>query len=92
MKHLRPVTHAILGVLERDKLSVKRRVKLMFEGLPWEEIKGYLGPIVSVVTPDALVFLCEQLEDEGWSAGWKRAGDDYSLVSLLFLTSFLSCC
>ncbi|KAE9367893.1 hypothetical protein N431DRAFT_561746 [Stipitochalara longipes BDJ] len=80
MKHLRPVTHAILDVLKKDRLSVKRRVKLMFEGLPWEEIKGHLVGIVSELTPDALVFLCEQLEDEGWSAGWKRAGDDFSLT------------
>jgi len=91
MKHLRPVTRAILGVLEKDRLSVKRRVKLMFEGLPWEEIKEYLEPIVSVLTPDALVFLCEQLEDEGWSAGWKRASDDYGQVCyspLFFVVEF----
>ncbi|PMD40805.1 hypothetical protein L207DRAFT_566186 [Hyaloscypha variabilis F] len=80
MRLLRPVTHAILGVLERDRLSVKRRVRLLFEGLPWEEIRGYLIDLVPNLTADALVFLCEQLEDEGWSAGWKRAGDDYSLT------------
>jgi len=91
MKHLRPVTHAILGVLERDRLSIKRRVKLLFESLPWDEIKAYLPGIVGELTSDALVFLCEQLVDEGWSAGWKRAGDDYGQVRW-FSSIFLCCC
>jgi hypothetical protein len=76
MKHLRPVTHAILGVLERDRMSVKRRVKLIFEGLPWEELKGHLVGIVGELTADALVFACTEIEAEVWHAAWKREGDD----------------
>jgi PBS lyase HEAT-like repeat len=78
MKHLRPVTHAILAVLKKDRLSVKRRVKLMFEGLPWDELKGHLVDIVPELTSDALHLACEEIEGEGWRAGWKRAGDDFS--------------
>ncbi|PMD49560.1 uncharacterized protein K444DRAFT_622642 [Hyaloscypha bicolor E] len=76
-RHLWPVTRAILGVLERDRLSVKRRVKLMFEGLPWDELKGYLVGVVPDLTADALVLACGEIEGEGWSAGWKREGDDF---------------
>jgi HEAT repeat protein len=78
MKHLRPVTHAILAVLKKDRLSVKRRVKLMFEGLPWDELEGHLVDIVPELTSDALHLACEEIEGEGWRAGWKRAGDDFS--------------
>jgi hypothetical protein len=80
MKHLRPVTHAILGVLKKDRLSVKRRVKLTFEGLPWEEIKFYLIDIVPELTADALMLVVEEIEGDAWSAGWKRGGDDLEEV------------
>lgn len=80
MKHLRPVTHAILGVLKKDRLSVKRRVKLMFAGLPWEEIKSYLIGIVPELTADALMLVVEEIEGVAWSAEWKRGGDDFEGV------------
>lgn len=80
MKHLRPVTHAILGVLKKDRLSVKRRVKLMFAGLPWDEIKAYLIDIVPELTADALMLVVEEIESDSWSAGWKRGGDDFEGV------------
>lgn len=85
MKHLRPVTHRILSILKKDRLSVTRRVRLMFDGLPWEEIKPHLLEIVPELTADALSVAKEEIEGT-WNA-WKRATDDFMGAELEFAGS-----
>lgn len=85
MKHLRPVTHRILSILKKDRLSVTRRVRLMFDGLPWEEIKPHLLEIVPELTADALCVAKEEIEG-AWNA-WKRATDDFTSAELEFAES-----
>jgi len=85
MKHLRPVTHRILSILKKDRFSVTRRVRLMFNGLPWEEIKPHLLEIVPELTADALCVAKEEIEG-AWGA-WKRTTDDFTEGELEFAGS-----
>jgi hypothetical protein len=82
-KNMRGTTHAILAVLAKDRLSVARRVKTLFRGLPWAEIKPYFWEMVGGLHADALVlasgFLAAE-RNEGWWGGqpeglWRREGD-----------------
>ncbi|PVH81187.1 hypothetical protein DL98DRAFT_514825 [Cadophora sp. DSE1049] len=79
-KSLRPITHLLLSIFKADRLSVTHRVNLMFNGLPWEELRPYIFEIVPDLHADALhaaeVFI------EKNETGWKEPQDDLLKVEL----------
>ena len=79
-KYLRPVTRLLFSIFKTDRLSVTRRVNLMFNGLPWEELRPYIFEIVPDLHADALhaaeVFI------EKNETGWKEPHDDLLKVEL----------
>jgi len=79
-KYLRPVTHLLLSIFKTDRLSVIRRVNLMFNGLPWEELRPYIFEIVPDLHADALHAAEVFIEKNG--TGWKEHQDDLLKVEL----------
>ena len=51
---LLPTTRAILAALAEDRLTIKLRVELIIQGLPWEEVAAELTKLVASLHADAL--------------------------------------
>ncbi|KAG4440813.1 hypothetical protein IFR05_003685 [Cadophora sp. M221] len=79
-KYLRPVTHLLLSIFKTDRLSVTRRVNLMFSGLPWEELRPYIFEILPELHADALHVAEDFIEKN--KTGWKEPQDDLLKVEL----------
>ncbi|KAH7348776.1 hypothetical protein BKA65DRAFT_501401 [Rhexocercosporidium sp. MPI-PUGE-AT-0058] len=79
-KYLRPVTHMLLSIFKTDRLSVTRRVKLMFHGLPWDELRPHIFEILPELHADALQ--AAEIFIEKNETGWKEPQDDLLKVEL----------
>ncbi|KAH9213074.1 hypothetical protein DL95DRAFT_390878 [Leptodontidium sp. 2 PMI_412] len=79
-KYLRPVTQLLLSIFKTDRLSVTRRVNLMFNGLPWEELRPYIFEILPELHADALH--AAEIFIEKNETGWKEPQDDLLKVEL----------
>ena len=75
---MRPVVHEVLKVLKTDRLSVTRRVDLLFGSLPWNEIKTPFLEMIPELHADALARAEMHLESN--QNGWMRFGDERVLL------------